>query len=74
MSGTYRPTIIRCLNAQGQRVSKSTPGAKRVREKSKTFLGSVLMRTAKFAPSRCAMTQTLTNEPSWRSIVRLTRS
>ena len=39
MAGTYRPTIIRYLNAQGQRVSKDTPGAKRVREKSKTFWG-----------------------------------
>ena len=39
MAGTYRPTIIRYLNAQGQRVPKGTPGAKRVREKSKTFWG-----------------------------------
>ena len=39
MTGTYRPTIIRYLNAQGKRVPKVTPGAKRVREKSKTFWG-----------------------------------
>ncbi len=41
MAGTYRPTIIRYLNAQGQRVEKGTPGARRVRVKSKTFWGRV---------------------------------
>ncbi|MFM9963595.1 MAG: tyrosine-type recombinase/integrase [Planctomycetaceae bacterium] len=41
MSGTYRPTIIRYLNAQVRQVSKGTPGARRVREKSKTFWGRV---------------------------------
>ena len=41
MAGTYRPTIIRYLNAQGRQVRKGTPGAKRVREKSKTFWGRV---------------------------------
>ena len=41
MAGTYRPTIIRYLNAQGRQVPKGTPGARRVREKSKTFWGRV---------------------------------
>lgn len=41
MAGTYRPTIIRYLNAQGRQVPKGTPGARRVREKSKTFGGRV---------------------------------
>ena len=39
MASVYRPTVIRYLNAQGQQVPKGTPGAKRVREKSKTFRG-----------------------------------
>ena len=41
MAGIYRPTIIRYLNSQGQRVPKGTPGAKRVREKSKTYWGRI---------------------------------
>ncbi len=41
MAGTYRPTIIRYLNAKGRQVPKGTPGARRVREKSKTFWGRV---------------------------------
>jgi hypothetical protein len=39
MAGTYRATIIRYLNSQGQRVSKEAQGTKRVRQKSKTFWG-----------------------------------
>ena len=50
MAGTYRPTIIRYLNAQGRRVSKGTPGAKRVREKSKTFWGRVADANGKVQP------------------------
>ena len=41
MAGTYRPTIIRFYDAQGRQVRKGTPGAKRVREKSKTYWGRV---------------------------------
>ena len=41
MAGTYRPTIIRFYDAQGRQVRKGTPGARRVREKSKTFWGRV---------------------------------
>ena len=41
MSGTYRPTIIRFYDSQGRQVCKGTPGAKRVREKSKTYWGRV---------------------------------
>ena len=41
MAGTYRPTIIRYINAQGQQVRKGTRGARRVREKSKTYRGRV---------------------------------
>ncbi len=39
MSGTYRPTIIRFYDAHGRQVRKGTPGARRVREKSKTYWG-----------------------------------
>ena len=41
MSGPYRPTIIRHVNAKGQRVPAGTPGSKRIREKSKTYWGRV---------------------------------
>ena len=41
MAGTYRPTITRYLNAQGGQVPKGTPGARKVRQKSKTFWGRV---------------------------------
>ena len=38
ISGTiFRPTVIRYVDGNGKRVSKDTPGAKRVREKSKTW-------------------------------------
>ena len=50
MAGTYRPTIIRYLNAQGKRVPKGTPGAKRVREKSKTYWGRVADANGKVRP------------------------
>ncbi len=50
MAGTYRPTIIRYLNAQSQRVSKGTPGAKRVRQKSKTFWGRCADANGKVRP------------------------
>ena len=39
MASLYRPTIIRHIDAKGRQVPKGTPGAKRVREKSKTFRG-----------------------------------
>ncbi len=39
MASLYRPTVIRFVDATGKRVSKSTPGAKRVREKSDTWRG-----------------------------------
>ena len=35
----YRPTITRYVNAQGTRVTKSTPGARKQRVKSKTWWG-----------------------------------
>ena len=41
MAGTYRPTIIRFYDAQGRQVRKGAPGARRVREKSKTYWGRV---------------------------------
>ena len=50
MAGTYRPTIIRYVNAQGQRVPKGTPGAKRVRVKSKTYWGRVAEENGKVRP------------------------
>ena len=38
ISGTiFRPTIIRYVDKDGRRVRKDTPGAKRVRQKSKTW-------------------------------------
>ena len=39
MASLYRPTVIRYIDSQGRQVPKGTPGAKRVREKSKTFRG-----------------------------------
>ena len=39
MSSLYRPTVIRYTDSKGRQVPKGTPGAKRVREKSKTFRG-----------------------------------
>ena len=39
MASVYRPTVIRYLDSQGRQVPKGTPGAKRTREKSKTFRG-----------------------------------
>ena len=39
MSSIYRPTIIRYLDARGNRVPKGTPGAKKVKEKSDTWRG-----------------------------------
>ncbi len=39
MASLYRPTIIRYCDAQGRQVPKGTTGAKRTREKSKTFRG-----------------------------------
>ena len=50
MAGTYRPTIIRYVNSQGKRVPKGTPGAKRVREKSKTFWGRCADANGKVRP------------------------
>ncbi len=50
MAGTYRPTIIRYLNAQGKRVTKGTSGARRVREKSKTYWGRVADASGKVRP------------------------
>ena len=39
MSSIYRPTIIRYLDAHGNRVLKGTPGARKVKEKSDTWRG-----------------------------------
>ena len=39
MASLYRPTVIRYIDLQGRQVPKGTPGAKRTREKSKTFRG-----------------------------------
>ncbi len=39
MASTYRPTVIRFLDSQGRQVRKGTPGARRVRQKSKTIWG-----------------------------------
>ena len=50
MSGTYRPTIIRYLNAQSQQVRKGTAGARRVRVKSKTYWGRVADADGKVRP------------------------
>ena len=50
MAGTYRPTIIRYLNAQGQQVRRGTPGTRRVREKSKTYWGRVADASGKVRP------------------------
>jgi hypothetical protein len=47
MAGIYRPTIIRYYDSQGRQVPKGTPGARRVREKSKTFWGRVPAVTGK---------------------------
>jgi len=40
MAGVYRPTIVRYI-LNGKRVDKGTPGARKVRVKSKTFWGRV---------------------------------
>ncbi len=37
MASLFRPTVIRYTDKAGNRVSKDTPGAKKVREKSKTW-------------------------------------
>jgi len=50
MAGTYRPTIIRYYDSQGRQVRKGTPGARRVREKSKTFWGRVPDANGKLRP------------------------
>ena len=39
MATMFRPTVIRFLDKAGKQVPKDTPGAKRVREKSKTWRG-----------------------------------
>jgi predicted RNase H-like HicB family nuclease len=39
MASLFRPTVIRYVNAQGRQIPKGAPGAKRVREKSKTYRG-----------------------------------
>ncbi len=39
MASLYRPTVIRYVDSQGRQVPKGTAGAKRIREKSKTFRG-----------------------------------
>ena len=39
MASLYRPTVIRYIDSQGHRVTKTTPGVRRVREKSKTWWG-----------------------------------
>ncbi len=39
MASLFRPTVIRYVDKAGKQVSKGTPGAKRVREKSKTWRG-----------------------------------
>jgi integrase len=39
MASLFRPTIVRYVNKDGRQVSKATPGAKRVRKKSKTWRG-----------------------------------
>ena len=41
MAGIYRPTIIRYYDTKGRQVPKGTAGAKKVREKSKTYWGRV---------------------------------
>ena len=50
MSGTYRPTIIRFYDSQGRQVRKGMPGAKRVREKSKTYWGRCADANGKVRP------------------------
>ena len=50
MAGTYRPTIIRFYDSQGRQVRKGTPGAKRVREKSKTYWGRCADANGKVRP------------------------
>ncbi len=50
MVGIYRPTIIRYVDTQGHRVRKGTPGARRVREKSKTFWGRCADANGKVRP------------------------
>ena len=39
MASLYRPPVIRYIDSEGQQVPKGTAGAKRIREKSKTFRG-----------------------------------
>ncbi len=39
MASIFRPTVIRYVDKEGNRVTKSTPGAKRIREKSNTWRG-----------------------------------
>ena len=39
MASLYRPTVIRYMDSTGKQVPKGTPGAKRIREKSKTWRG-----------------------------------
>ena len=39
MASIYRPTIVRYLDAHGNRVAKGTPGAKKVKQKSDTWRG-----------------------------------
>ena len=50
MAGIYRPTIIRYYDSQGRQVRKGTPGARRVREKSKTYWGRVADASGKVRP------------------------
>ncbi len=42
MASLYRPTVIRYTDSQGRQVPKGTPGAKRTREKSKTWRGKFI--------------------------------
>ena len=53
MATVFRPTIIRYVNSQGKRVPKSTAGAKRIREKSKTWWGR--FRDAQGSPKRVSL-------------------
>ncbi len=50
MGSIYRPTIIRYLDSQGRRVPKGTPGARRVRQKSKTYWGRCADETGEVRP------------------------
>jgi len=39
MAHLYQPTITRCVDENGKRCSKDTPGFQRIKNKSKTWWG-----------------------------------